>query len=289
MESSQKPRTILITGGTGYLGSRLLTLARNWNLHATFNSTPPPYQTAIRYHKCDLRQSDAVFELMNDVQPSVIIHTACSNQTPHNLESIVPSALNLSRAAQAHQARLIHLSSDMVFAGEDAPYSETHRTNPITEYGQLKAQAERLIMTQNPVSLIVRTSLIYGTNPIDHQSRWMLKRIGQGETLCLFTDEIRCPIWIDTLALALLELANKPEMGILHVAGPQALTRWEFGQVMLPLLGQPPSPLLRPGTIEESGLVRPKNLTLNVTKAHQLLSTPLLTVKEVSTLLTPKG
>jgi len=181
------------------------------------------------------------------------------------------------------------VSSDVVFDGNHAPYDEENPPNPITSYGRLKAQAEKAVATQSPEALIIRTSLIYGTNPLDHQTKWLLDGINKGETVNIFTDEKRCPIWVDTLALALLELAKKHEVGILHVAGPQTLTRWEFGQAMLTLLREPHSPFLTPATLAESGLVRPQNLTLNVTKAQRLLLTPLLTIKDVTRLLHSKG
>lgn len=285
----QKNRTLLITGGTGYLGSRLLHLASGWDLHATFCTTHPPDLLTRSYHQCDLRRPDDIRRLVTCLQPSVIIHTACSNHTPHNLESIVPAATHVSLATSAHKIRLIHVSSDVVFDGDHAPYVEEDTPNPITQYGKLKAQAERLVSTQNPETLIVRTSLIYGASPLDHQSRWLLDGITKGKPVRLFTDEMRCPIWVDTLGLALLELAQKPDVGFLHVAGPQSLTRWDFGHAMLTLLREPHSPLLTPATIAESDLVRPQNLSLNVTKAQRLLQTPLLSIKEVTRLLHSKG
>lgn len=278
-------RTLLVTGGTGYLGSRLLCLAREWDLHATIFSTPPAASSSALYHLCDLRHADNVNHLLTNLQPDVIVHTACSNQTSHDLDSIVPAATYLSLAAKKHHIRLIHVSSDVVFDGDHAPYAEDDPPSPLTPYGKLKAEAEQLVATHNPDTLIVRTSLIYGTDPLDHQSKWLLDGINTGEPVRLFTDEKRCPIWVNTLALALLELAEKPTVGMLHVAGPQTLTRWDFGLAMLTLLHEPRSSLLTPVTIKESGLVRPQNLSLNVTKAQQLLQTPLLTIKDVTTII----
>lgn len=282
-------RRLLVTGGTGYLGSRLLSLARGWDLHATFCSSIPTPSLSVSYHRCDLRHPNNVDQLISNLQPAVIIHTAGSNHTPHNLESIIPAATHISFTSSHHNIRLIHLSSDVVFDGDHAPYDEEDSPTPITSYGQLKAQAEQLVATQHPESLIVRTSLIYGIDPIDHQTKWLVDGIDKGEPVRLFTDEWRCPIWVDTLGLALLELADKPNVGVLHVAGPQALTRWDFGQAMLTLLHQSPSPHLTPATIHASGLVRPQNLSLNVTRAQRLLQTPLLTIHEVTTLLHSKA
>ncbi len=274
--------TLLITGGSGYLGSQVLRMAQHWATHGIYlHHTPAPSPHAT-FHQCDLRDRKQVEQLFIAVRPSVIIHTACSNQNQDNLDSILPAARNLAEAAVKIDARLIHVSTDLVFDGQHGPYSETATPSPLSEYGQAKAQAEEIVMTHNTKALVVRPSLIYGINPIDHQTRWLIKGIEENQPIRLFTDEFRSPIWVNTLGLALLELAESAVTGIVHLAGPQALNRWEFGQAILKMLKLDTPPNVVPSTIKESGLIRPQNLTLDITKAQQLLKTPLLSVAEVS-------
>jgi len=275
-------RTLLITGGSGYLGSQVLRMAQHWATHAIYlHHTPAPSSHAT-FHQCDLRDRKKVEQLLMDVRPSVIIHTACSNQNQNNMDSILPAARNLAEAAVTIDARLIHVSTDLVFDGQHGPDSEAAKPSPLSEYGQAKAQAEEIVMTRNTQALVVRPSLIYGINPIDHQTRWLIKGIEENQPIRLFTDEYRSPIWVNTLSLALLELAESTVTGIVHLAGQQALNRWEFGQVILKMLKRNTPPNVVPSTIKESGLIRPQNLTLDITKAQQLLKTPFLSVAEVS-------
>ena len=117
--------------------------------------------------------------------------------------------------------------------------------------------------------------------PIDHQTRWLLEGIANGDIIRLFTDEIRCPIWVRTLALALLELVEEDYNGILHIAGPQPLNRWDFGLAILTMHNHVSTQYVQPSSIAESGLVRPRNLTFNIEKAQRMLKTPLLSVTEV--------
>ena len=274
--------TLLITGGSGYLGSQVLRMAQHLATHGIYlHHTPVPSPHAT-FHQCDLRDRKQVEQLLTDVRPSVIIHTACSNQNQDNLDSILPATRNLAEAAVKIDARLIHVSTDLVFDGQHGPYSEAATPSPLSEYGQAKAQAEEIVMTHNTKALVVRPSLIYGINPIDHQTRWLIKGIEENQPIRLFTDEYRSPIWVNTLGLALLELAESAVTGIVHLAGPQALNRWEFGQAILKMLKLDTPPNVVPSTIKESGLIRPQNLTLDITKAQQLLKTPLLSVAEVS-------
>ena len=179
------------------------------------------------------------------------------------------------------------MSTDLVFDGKHSPYLEEDTPSPLSEYGQAKAEAEHIVSTHHPNALIVRSSLIYGIDPIDHQTRWLLKGIDDQQPITLFTDEFRSPIWVNTLCLALLELAESEVAGILHLAGNQGINRWEFGKAMLKMLNRDTPPNVVSSTIQESGLIRPHNLTLDISKAQGLLKTPLLSVTDVTHRLCP--
>jgi dTDP-4-dehydrorhamnose reductase len=211
----------------------------------------------------------------------VIIHTACSDRSSEEIKAIVPAARHLAQVAKGSSCRLIHLSTDLVFDGEEAPYHEQSLPKPICEYGRAKAEAEHIMTTLCPQAVIVRTSLIYGVDPVDHQTRWLLERLNKGQTIQLFTDEIRCPIWVNTLCECLLELTNTDFSGVLNIAGPERLTRWEFGLGILALHDRPPTGKIVPSTRAEAGLIRPRDLTLNIEKARNSLEAPLLSLKEV--------
>lgn len=276
------PKTLLITGGSGYLGSQIIRFAKDWAVHATYLHHPPSLIQNVTYHQYDFREPKQVEQLFKTVRPNIIIHTACSNQSQDNLHSILPAAHNLIRAAVTINARFIHISTDLVFDGAHGPYTEEAQPSPLSEYGKAKAKSEDIVITHDPNALVVRPSLIYGIDPIDHQTQWLLKGIDEQQPITLFTDEFRSPIWVNTLCQALLELANHSVTGILHLAGNHDINRWEFGQAMLTMLKRGTPPNVVPSTIKESGLVRPHNLTLDISKAQGLLQTPLLSVAEVT-------
>ena len=134
-------------------------------------------------------------------------------------------------------------------------------------------------MAQHADHLIVRTSLIYGLQEPDHGTAWLMRGLQKGEPVTLFTDQLRNPVWVDSLSEACLELARHSYRGILHVAGSQALTRAQFGVRMLDWWGvhERETLTLGPGDGERW----PADCRLDIRRAQQLLATPLPGVDEV--------
>jgi len=137
-------------------------------------------------------------------------------------------------------------------------------------------------MSRHPAAAIGRPSLIWSLAPLDRQTGWLVDGLRRGTPVTMFTDEIRCPVYLPDLAAALLELAAQPALsGPFNLGGRQALSRWDFGLRLLAAFGLAPGPNLQAGTVAASGLVRARNLTLDSRRAAQGLSTALRGVDEV--------
>lgn len=274
-------KRLLITGGSGYLGAHLLAAAVAWEVVATYHTRPimPERGAALALN---LRDEAATRAAIAELRPDVIVHTACSNRNTEHIRAIVPAARHLARAAHETGARLVHVSTDMVFDGERAPYADDAPPAPLGEYAHAKAEAEAIIAALCPAAVIARPSLIWGLDPPDHQTRWLVEGARNGQHVTLFTDELRCPTYVHDLVAALLELATQPEItGALNLTGPQALSRWDFGLRLLTALGIAPGPNIVPLTVRQSGLERPRNLTLLTLRAQRELKTRLRSVAEV--------
>jgi dTDP-4-dehydrorhamnose reductase len=273
---------LLVTGGSGYLGAYLLqsAAALGWDVHGTFFSRPIAASHG-NAHQLDLGQHYAVEALVARLRPDAIIHTACSNRDSANIAAIEPAARHLADAAHRHGTRLVHLSTDLVFDGEHAPYDDTAPLAPKGAYGRAKAAAEAVIAAHCPSAAIARPSLIWALEPLDRQTTWLVEGMRRGERVTLFTDEIRCPVHLHDLSAALLELAARPDLaGPFNLGGPQALSRWDFGLKLLEALGLPRGGNLLPGMVAESRLERARDLTLHCDRARQLLNTQLRSVDE---------
>lgn len=273
---------IFITGGTGYLGRALVRQASRsgHRVAASYYTQAPPSDEAL-WLPLDVRDALAVEDLLDRLRPEVVIHTAFRQGGPDLLPVTASGAGNVARAAAAVGARLIHLSSDVIFDGERAgAYTEDDAPSPISAYGAAKAQAEILVAAAHPGAVLVRTSLIYGFAPIDRISQFALDVATGRSTERLFTDEIRCPIYVEDLAAALLELCTLPYSGPLHIAGAEALSRYAFGVLIARAWNVDPSGI-RGALSAESPVRRPRNCALDSSRARGLLRTPLRGVGEV--------
>ncbi len=268
---------LLVTGGSGYLGAGILKRApTDWQIAATYFAHQIAGGNAAAF-RVDARDADAVNRLFDEFRPKVVIHTAARMTGEQMLAVNADGSRNIAHAAARMDARLIHLSSDVIFDGEHAPYGERAVPDPISPYAESKARAEQAVIEAYPRAVIVRTSLIYGFNPLDPRTRQTLN----GEMPRLFTDEYRCPIFVDDLADVLLELAANDVVGVINVAGAQRLSRYEFGVKMAHAFGV--APRFTPALSASYPGRRPRDCTLDVSLAQRILRTRLRGVDEVIT------
>jgi len=273
---------LLVTGGSGYLGRWIAELARpDWQVTATY-ATGPAELDGVDWRHLDVRDKQVVESLIAAVKPQVIVHTAALNPGQGNdfVGVNVAGTANVAGAAQNVGSRLIHMSTDMVFDGEQGNYTEADSPNPRTDYGRTKADAEQAVIDSGADAAIVRTSLIYGWRPtIARAAQWMIDTAERGDPVQLWADEMRCPIWVESLAAAIVELAGIDHTGPIHVAGGEAISRYELGLALLRFHGI--------GTDGVSAIPsppdanRPLDCTLDISLAERLLSTPLPGVSAV--------
>jgi dTDP-4-dehydrorhamnose reductase len=185
-------------------------------------------------------------------------------------ETIVEGTRHVAEAAAAAGSRLIHLSTDVVFAGRDRPYREADEPNAELPYGQWKAKAEQLVLRSGGNSLIIRTSLLYGTDRQAPIQRDVAEVLAGRSNMRFFTDEYRCPAHAGDLATAIVNLADRPQVtGILHVAGPRRLSRADLARAFAARMGANASQLTT-CSIHDSGVSRPANVVLDCTLAASL-------------------
>ncbi|MFE7112774.1 SDR family oxidoreductase [Streptomyces sp. NPDC057575] len=221
--------TILIIGGSGFLGAELVrqAAAAGHMTAATF-ATRPGSTPEVSWHALDLRDFDRIEAVMAKVGPRVVVN-ATSGGPDWTVTAEGP--VRLAMTAAKHGSRLVHVSSDAVFSGARVHYDESCLPDPLTPYGAAKAAAETGVRLVNPGAAVARTSLIIGDRRSEHVRA--VHDLAAGiRTGVLFTDDIRCPIHVADLAAALLELASSDLSGVHHLAGTDAVSRHELGTLI---------------------------------------------------------
>ncbi len=243
-----------VTGATGYLGAELLRQA--------------PGATGERV---EVRDAEAVRAWLGRLRPLVVIHTAYRQAGEGAWETTVEGAENVACAAHEMGARLVHLSTDVVFDGRmGRAYVEEDVPCPVTEYGRAKAEAEARVVAACPGALVVRTSLIVGGPGFPVSKH---EQVALDPAITFYEDEIRCPVQVGDLAAALLELAELDVSGVLHVAGADAVSRADLAELVA---GRP----VRRGPAPEG---RSLDCALDSSRARTLLRTDLRGVRTVLT------
>ncbi len=228
----------------------------------------------------DVRDAAAVERVVGAVAPDAIIHTAYRQHGDEAMAVNARGAGHVAAAARVADARLVHVSSDAIFAGDgDRPLRECDVVRPVTDYGATKAAAEVAVQAANPDALMVRTSLLLGGPghaPSPHEALALAVARGERQML-FFTDEVRSPIEVDDLASALLELAAQEGGGPLHVGGADGVSRLELARLVVAAAGLDAASLRG----EPAPADRPRHCPMDSSLAQARLRTRLRGVREL--------
>jgi dTDP-4-dehydrorhamnose reductase len=253
---------LLVMGGSGLLGREIVQQAGP-DTAVTYHDNPPD---TVERHRLDIRDRDAVAELVGRLRPRLIINAAYRQ---HDWAITADGAMHVAAAAARTGARLVHVSSDAVFSGGAVTYDERSTPDPTTPYGAAKAAAELAVRGLAPDAAIARTSLIIGEGEVAH-TRNVRQRV-------LFTDDIRCPVHVTDLAAALLELGGRS--GIHHVAGADAISRYELARLIARRDGLDET-ALTPGLRAATGPPGPLDVRLDCSWTQERLTVRLRGARE---------
>lgn len=197
------------------------------------------------------------------------------------LDPGMASQLNVATAnviaglARSVGARLVHLSSDLVFSGTGAGgYVECDPPDPVTVYGKTMAEAELLIRSANPSAAILRISLPMGPSFNHHAGAidWIWSRFRKNRPATLYFDEVRSATYTDDLNPVFARFLAGAAHGIYHAGGPRAVTLYQIGQIVNRVGGYDPH-LLKGCHRHEAGPIPPRagNVSMCSDKLHALL------------------
>ncbi|SCF56424.1 sugar nucleotide-binding protein [Streptomyces sp. Ncost-T10-10d] len=221
--------TILIIGGSGFLGAELIRQAAEAGQPTVATYTTKPGSTAqVSWHRLDLRDPERAEAVIAEASAHLIVNVSSGHA---DWAVTAQGPVRLAMAAAKYGSHLVHVSSDAVFSGSRVHYDESCLPDPVTPYGAAKAAAETGVLLVHPQAVVARTSLIIGNGRSVHE-RTVHELAASTRDGVLFTDDIRCPVHVTDLAAAILELASHDACGIHHLAGADAVSRYELGALI---------------------------------------------------------
>jgi dTDP-4-dehydrorhamnose reductase len=233
-------KKILITGSNGFLGSNLVDFfseSAGYQVFSTSRSDTVD-QNRSAYFQGDLLDKVFVDRLFKEMKPDIVINTVslvnvdqCDEKPEFAHRITVNTAENIAKACAKNKARLLYISTDHLFDGKNAPYTEKEIPHPVNEYGRSKNEAEKITQRYVPDSVIIRTNF-FGISPKGHSitfGEWVYNNLRQQNPMTLFVDYYFSPIEVHYLAEAIETIIRSEFSGIINVAGSQRCSKYEFG------------------------------------------------------------
>ena len=220
----------------------------------------------------ELGDPKQVAEAFKAARPAIVLHAGAMAspaecfRAPERARQInVEGTAALADAAAETGARLVLVSTDLVFDGEQGGYRETDRPSPLSIYGKTKLAAEKVALA-HPRNIVARVSLLFGPTLVARPSFFdeQVAALRDRRMCQLFSDEWRTPLGLHTAARALAALSFSDFQGTIHVGGPERLSRLEMGLRLARFLGRDPSNLV--STTRNQGRspeARPRDLALD--------------------------
>jgi dTDP-4-dehydrorhamnose reductase len=258
---------ILVTGASGRLGSALIERLASEGQHdvIAWSGTTTGARAAVPLRAVDLGDVRAVAEALEQEDPDAVIHAGALSSAdavyrdPARGHAVnVDATRRLAEWAGSRGRRLVFTSTDLVFDGLKAWYREDDPPGPILAYGRTKCEAERPVRAA-PRGLVARLSLLFGPTPSGRPGFFDLamEALRRGESRAFFEDEFRTPLDYRTAADILVRLVESEAVGIVHVGGPERLSRFDLMRRAALAAGIDPA-LVRPGRLADVILPEPR-------------------------------
>lgn len=202
---------------------------------------------------CDAEDADALARLFGQHHFQSILSfggscrlKACETDHAMAWRVNVEGAQNVVRLAARYNARMVHLSSDLVFAGRPGGgYSEDDPPDPVTMYGRTMVEAERRVLEILPSACVLRISLPMGISFNGHAGAidWIESRFAKDRPATLYYDEVRTPSYVACMNRLYERLLADQTAGLYHAGGPRRLSLFEIAQIINRVGGYDPEKL----------------------------------------------
>lgn len=300
---------ILVTGGTGQVGSNVIKLARDKHAHtviATIAGREPEVPWNVETVHMNLEDDESIRAVIRGTKPDAVIHCA----VPRDLDRLemdhdwswrvmVTGTETMVRATGEIGAKMVFVSTDWVFGvGGNPPYSEDSPPSPVNYYAVLKVVGETLVRTLSDNGAVARVSGVYGPNwsfpSAELTEEYAQENVGFGRlpahVVCRLSRGLPVVVWTKNvnylanpslasdIAGCLLTICEKDQRGIFHCGGRDSIDRLEYTEAVAEAFGYDQN-LIRLAEEGETGAltrpdevrVPPRDTRLSVAKTEERL------------------
>ncbi len=236
-------KRIVITGSNGLLGQKLVKLylsKSTYEIHALSRGENRLHnKEGYTYYNIDLLDKVELLQTLNQIAPSVIIHTAamtnvdaCEQQQDQCDLMNIDVVTNILDYCKESDVYLVHLSTDFIFDGTKGDvYNEDDIAHPVNHYGLSKLKSEIMIQEAKIDAAILRTILVYGL--VDQNDRsnivlWVKSSLENHKDIHVVTDQLRMPTYAEDLAEACWLVVESRAKGVFNVSSNELMSIYDI-------------------------------------------------------------
>jgi dTDP-4-dehydrorhamnose reductase len=271
-------KKILILGSNSLIGNSLIgKLNKKYTIFTTYH-TKKINKKDLKIDLLDVKTLENAFVIS---KPDIVINLCgvyknldyCEKNKKFVMDINGKALKIISKISNQYNSFLIGFSSDFVFDGKSGNYKEDDQVSPINYYGKTKAVGEKNIQENANDYCIIRTSMIYGKNQLRNTLAGMiLNKVRLEEELKIINDQFMTPTHLENFTKMLTEIIEIKYKGIIHLAGPERMSRYDFAKKLVSLSNFKNTTLI-PVSYNEFDFSKkmPKDSSLNTEKASSLL------------------
>jgi dTDP-4-dehydrorhamnose reductase len=235
---------ILVTGAAGQIGHRIALHLRQ--MHHVVAAVRSGAIADLECVEMDVTQPFSIRLAVDRAMPDAVVHCAamtsadeCERDRPACWHINVEGTRALAEECKAAGAKLLYLSTDLVFDGEKGNYTEEDAPNPLSYYAASKLEGEKAVAAILPSAIIARTAIVYGRGGVPPRgfAVWLVDSLKAGEKVPLFTDQFRSHFYLEDCARAVAALLEGEHSGIYHLSPGWKQSRHDFGVAVAHALG----------------------------------------------------
>lgn len=238
----------LVIGGSGRVGRAVVRRLRESDYVVEFTY----YQTESRIdgkvgHHLDIRDRAQTIHTVEKHDPDIVVHAAaatdvdeCETDAEHAQAVNIAGTRHVVAGCEQVDAHLVALSTAYVFGAGVGPYGISDARCPVNTYGESKAASERIVLSGDLRSTVIRTDQPYGRQgdpPGDDFVEWTLDGLAERDTIEVYDDWYGAPTHVDDISEAVERTVAGRHLGVFHCVGPTYLSRYAWAKQIATAFG----------------------------------------------------